>query len=50
MEDLPHYILQAVLDLKRRDTVLINIRLSGEPESTAQLNENALRQVHRDIV
>jgi hypothetical protein len=44
MEDLPNYLLSASFGFPRGSVVKINIRESGEPESTALLNEMPLER------
>jgi hypothetical protein len=49
MEDLPNYLLCASFGFPKKELVQINIRLSGEPEGTAELNEIPLDKF-RDIL
>ena len=49
MEDLPNYLLSASFGFPKKELVQLNIRLSGEPEGTAMLNEIPLDKF-RDIL
>jgi hypothetical protein len=49
MEDLPNYLLCASFGFPKKELVQINIRRSGEPEGTAELDEIPLEQF-RDIL
>jgi hypothetical protein len=49
MENLPVYLITTSLDRSRRDVVLVNVRQSLAPESTALRNELPLDEF-RDIL
>jgi hypothetical protein len=50
MEDLPNYLLSASFGFPKGRLVKINIRESGEPESTALLNEMPLERFREILV
>jgi hypothetical protein len=50
MEDLPNYLLSASFGFPKGKLVKINIRESGEPESTALLNEMPLERFREILV
>jgi hypothetical protein len=50
MKDLPNYLLCASFGFPKKELVQINIRESGEPEGTAQLNEVPLDKFREILV
>jgi hypothetical protein len=50
MKDTHVYLLSAWVDRHSRDVVQVNIRLSGEPEGTAQTNQIPLERFKEILV